>query len=235
VGGDGLVHHGPGADDAVFADVGGVQDRHPGAQPAVGAHAERAAGLHAGLLGKGRGVAVVVFPAAEQVGIGPDDRTPAQGEVVGGENRAVGGDVDAGLDIDVAVLAVDDGVAADIDIVPQGDAAVVGTLGVDHAVVVDDDVAAQGDLAQVAEGDIAADEHRPAGGAEQARIGAAAQEKARRAGQAAQQAGEQFGDYQAHKAGAAVVEFPVFTESRAGAFLDGGADLHSFSTWPGHW
>ena len=86
------------------------------------------------------------------------------------------------LDDDVAVLAAEDGVAADEHAVADDDAAVVGALGVEAALIVDDHVVADADLVRMAQRDVHAEDDVAADRAEDQRIQLGAEEQAERAG-----------------------------------------------------
>ena len=92
-------------------------------------------------------------------------------------------DVGAILDDDVAVLAAQNGVAADEHAVADRDARVVGALRVEAAAVVDDDVVADEDLVRMPQRDVRAeDDVAPDAAEDQAdRAASAAQSRARRA------------------------------------------------------
>ena len=83
--------------------------------------------------------------------------------------------------LDVAVLAREDRVAADEHAVADPDAAVGFALRVEQAVVVDDDVAADVNLVRMAEHDVLAEDDVPSAGPEEQRVEGLAQRQAERA------------------------------------------------------
>src|SRR5262249_25758294 len=95
---------------------------------------------------------------------------------------AVEADVRAVGDLDVAVLARQDRVAADEDAASDRNPAVAVPLRVDEAVVVDHDVVADADLVRVPEHDVLAEDHVAPAGAEQQREERPSQREPERAG-----------------------------------------------------
>ena len=95
------------------------------------------------------------------------------------EQLAVEADVGAVGQLDVAVLARQDRVAADEDAAADSDAAIGVALRVEQAVVVDDDVAADVDLVRMAQHDVLAEHDVAPARAEQRRIQRLAEREAR--------------------------------------------------------
>ena len=105
----------------------------------------------------------------------------ADAHAAGRENLAVEADVRAVADLDVAVLARENRVAADEDAAADADARVGLALGVEQAVVVDDDVVADVNLVRMPQHDVLAEDDVAAAAAEQPRIHRLAQRETERA------------------------------------------------------
>src|SRR5687768_12494679 len=86
------------------------------------------------------------------------------------EDLAVESDIGAILDEDVAVLAAEDGIAADEHAVADRDALVVETLGIEATQIVDHDVVTDMNLVGMSERDVDTENDVAADGAENQRI-----------------------------------------------------------------
>lgn len=204
-----------------------VEDDGVGANPVVFADDGGAADFEAELVGEGcGGGGDVVAAAAEDVGVGGDDAAGADGQGMAGENLAVGGDVGALADADVAVLAIDDGVAADVGAGADFNAGVGFALGVEDDVVVEDHAIAEGDFFCVAKREVASEEDAAAAGFEEGGVEPLAQDQSEGAGQGADEEGEEFGPEDVGKGGGAVLDAAVGGEGAAGGqgfgFVGGG-------------
>ncbi len=105
--------------------------------------------------------------AADEVDVRGEQRAGADNDPAGREHFAIEPDVGAVADLDVAVLARQDGVAPDEDAAPDPDAGVGVAFRVEETVVVDDDVVADLNLVRMAQHDVLAEDDIPPDFAEQ--------------------------------------------------------------------
>ena len=154
-----------GADHRTIADRHAVEDLGARAQPCAGAdpHARRGPRL---LEDRARRVGEVVI-AADDVAIRGEQGVAADPDLAGREDLTVEADVRAVFEIDVAVLARQDGVAADEHTAADRDAAVGVPLRIQQAVVVDDHVITNADLLRMPHDDAVPEHDVAAAGAEQ--------------------------------------------------------------------
>ena len=110
-----------------------------------------------------------VVIAADDVAVRRHQHAAADRDAARREHLAVEADVRAVAELDVAVLARQDRVAADEHAVADPDAAVRLALRVEQAVVVDDDVAADVNLVRMAQHDVLAEDDVAAARSEQHR------------------------------------------------------------------
>src|SRR5206468_2945743 len=95
-----------------------------------------------------------IMIAADDVAIGGHQHRAPDRDAAGGKQLAVEPDVGGVAELDVAVLARQDGIAADEDTIADPDAAVGLALRVEQTVVVDDDIPADVNLVRMAEHDV---------------------------------------------------------------------------------
>ena len=122
-----LAHDGAGADDRAIADGHAVEDVAPA--PSQAPFADGDAGRHAGLIEHRLSIgSVELVVAADQIGVGRDERARANAHAAGGKHLAVESDVRVVGELDVAVLAREDRVAADEHAAADADAGVRSRL-----------------------------------------------------------------------------------------------------------
>ncbi len=130
--------------------------------------------------------------AADQIGVGRQQRVLADVDAACGKQLAVESDVDAVLELDVAVLARQDRVAADEHAAADRDAAVGVALGVEQTVVVDHHVVSDADLVRMAQHDVLTENDAAAARAEERGIQRLAQREPERAGYVLRQQDDRF-------------------------------------------
>ncbi len=104
---------------------------------------------------------------ADEVTIGSQEDFTTEYYSACGEDLAVEAYIGLRADLDVAVLAAQDRVAADEDSVGDDNAAVVAPLGIQQDVVVNYHVVADVDLVGMAQHDVAPEDHSAAAGTKQ--------------------------------------------------------------------
>lgn len=156
--GDRLCDDGASGDDDAGTEGSAIENHGMGADPAIGSDCKGADGFHAGLFAEWNGRSGLVFAAGEEVGKGADHGAGAEGEFVGGKDDAVGGKAGFVLESDIAVFAIDDGIASDEDGVSDFDSGIVRAFGVDDATIVEHDMVAEEDFSGMAKCDMPSDQ-----------------------------------------------------------------------------
>ena len=139
--------------------------------------------------------------AADDVAVRGHQHRAADGHATGRKHLAVEPDVGGVAELDVAVLAGQNRIAADKDAVPDAYAAVRLALGVEQTVVVDDDVAADVNLVRMAEHDVLAKHDVAAARTEQPGVKHLSQQQTERARSRLRQRDDQLVHQQGAQAG----------------------------------
>src|SRR5690242_13912404 len=108
--------------------------------------------------------------AADEIRVGGNQNVLSDRDATCRENLAVEPDVRTIGQLNVAVLARENGIAADEDAVADLDASIIRALRVEQAVVVDDDVVADENFVRMTQHDVLAEDHIRAAGTQKHRV-----------------------------------------------------------------
>ena len=165
---DRMAYDGSGSDDRVAADGHTVGDHAVRTEPDVVVHLDP---LGDPVLMEHRRVgAVVGMVSTDQVHVCRNQGVLAEADTTAGEDLAVEADARVVVDLDVSILAAQNGAPPDEDTGSDVDATVVGTLRVQAAPVVDYYVVPDTNLVGVSEHHVGAERDIAAGAAEQQRV-----------------------------------------------------------------
>ena len=120
--------------------------------------------------------------ASNQVAVRGNQNIAPDAHRAGGKDFAVESDIRSVAQVDVAVLAREDRVAADEHAVADSDAPIAASLRVDQAVVVDNDVVADPDLVRMTKHDVLTKDHVAATAGQKRGIQRLAEHQSERAG-----------------------------------------------------